>query len=120
MDEFSPAQAGIKSRSAALKSSEDSANSRPFSPDVVYPSRSIQTGGGSWAGRGNLAKDPGEKVNLYRKRDLKAATLRMLLSEYEAEAKALREELDTPDDEKASVSPNPIDTDMLKALGYIE
>ena len=44
----------------------------------------------------------------------------MLLSEYEAEAKALREELDTPDDEKASVSPNPIDTDMLKALGYIE
>ncbi len=31
---------------------EDSANSRPFSPEVVYPRRSIQAGGGSWAGRG--------------------------------------------------------------------
>jgi len=31
---------------------EDSANSRPFSPEVIYPRRSIQAGGGSWAGRG--------------------------------------------------------------------
>jgi hypothetical protein len=31
---------------------EDSANSRPFSPDGVYPRGSIQAGGGSWAGRG--------------------------------------------------------------------
>ena len=31
---------------------EDSANSRPFRPGVVYPRRSIQAGGGSWAGRG--------------------------------------------------------------------
>jgi hypothetical protein len=34
------------------KDGEDSANSRPFIPKEVYPRRSIQVAGGSWAGRG--------------------------------------------------------------------
>ena len=36
----------------AAERSEDSANSRPFIPKGVYPRRSIQVAGGSWAGHG--------------------------------------------------------------------
>jgi hypothetical protein len=32
---------------------EDSADSRPFRPEGIYARRSIQVGGGSWAGRGD-------------------------------------------------------------------
>jgi hypothetical protein len=34
------------------KDGEDSANSRPFIPKEVYPRRSIQVAGGSWARHG--------------------------------------------------------------------
>ena len=36
------------------KDGEDSANSRPFIPKEVYPRRSIQVAGGSWAGHGDF------------------------------------------------------------------
>jgi hypothetical protein len=44
--------AAIRNVNTLVIVEEDSANSRPFIPKWVYPRRSIQVAGGSWAGHG--------------------------------------------------------------------
>ena len=68
----------------------------------------------------DLRKDPGEKVNVYQEKNPIAVNLRDRLSGYDAQARALRLELESQGQGKASLAPNPIDTDMLKVLGYLE
>lgn len=65
-----------------------------------------------------MTKDPGEKRNLYRINDPRAARLQKRISEYEAAAKKLRENLDEERPESDTLSP--MDADMLRALGYSE
>lgn len=67
----------------------------------------------------NLVQDPGEKSDLYDEKDPVSQRMKKLVEDYVASAKILRDSLEASEAEETDAL-SPEETDMLRALGYLE